>query len=182
MHTRKTVFVHVSVMQSFIYVVFFSRNMSMHHTFRTDFLHMHRFYNINPFQDSTAGGHSHLWLAPWHWELWALCTSSSSLVRSSSSCSGGCCRLLTRMISCRRDSFSRSSCIRSRSRSASARSDQLSLSSCANWCCILCTLTEREGKAQCFAGGRRISHFTHSWKCCKRSARTRLLGCKNFLP
>lgn len=98
---------------------------------------------------------SHLWLAPWLWELWALCTSSSSLDRSSSSCSSvsaECCCLLTRMISCRRASFSRRSCMKSRSRSASARPDQLSLSSCASWCCILCTLR----------GQKRKRHHPHS--------------------
>lgn len=96
--------------------------------------------------DNTARDHSHLWLAPWLWALWALCTSSSSLERSSSSCStvsGECCCLLTRMISCSRASFSRKSCMKSRSRSASARPDQLSLSSCASWCCMLCTLREQ---------------------------------------
>lgn len=94
---------------------------------------------------------SHLWLAPWLWELCALCSSSSSLQRSSSSCcsvSGACCCLLTRMSSCRSASFSRTSCRKSRSRSASARPDQLSLSSCASWCWMLCTLRKRRRKSQ----------------------------------
>ncbi len=88
-------------------------------------------------------------LAPWHWTLWAFCTSSSSLCFSScswSSVSGEWCCWLSRLISWSRDSFSRSSCRQSQSRSASARSDQLSLSNWANWCWIPDILRERGNK------------------------------------